>query len=105
MTPLLFNVYIAPLLRELEEKAKETGCEMINPTLVDDITIAVAGADKVEAMTKAEEIIKRSEKWGEENGIRFDEKKMEWIGLDTEREETWSIETATGWKEEGECVR
>lgn len=81
---------------------------MITPTFVDDVTLAVAGADKVEAMEMAEKVIRKGEEWGRQNGIKFEEKKTEWIGLSGERGEeegeTWSIEVGEGWKEEGECV-
>lgn len=109
VSPVLFNVYIAPFLRHLKENGKEIGCEMNTPTFVDDVTRAIAGADKVEAMEMAERIVKESEEWGSKNGIKFESKKTEWIELSGENGEkegeTWSIEVGGGWKEKGRCVK
>lgn len=77
VSPVLFNVSIAPLLRRLETKANEIGCEMISPTFVDDVTMAIAGKNKMEAMENAEKLIRESEEWGREFEIKFEDKKME----------------------------
>lgn len=81
--------------------------DMVTPTFVVDVTLAISADKKVEAMNKAEERIKSMEKWASENGISFEKAKMEWIGLGKrEEDEAERIEVEKGeWKQEAEVVR
>lgn len=106
---VLFNVFIAPRLRHLEQEASKIECEMITPTFVEDITTVIAGEDTMDAMEKAEKIVKKGLELGENNGIKFERDKTEWLGMSKEKGEeedkTWSLEIGEEWKEEKDHVR
>lgn len=58
ISPILFNIYIAPLLRELEREceARWKG-KVITPTFIDDVTLVVSRESWEEAIVRAEEIM------------------------------------------------
>lgn len=74
VSPVLFKVYIAPLLRHLESIGDT---DMITPTFVNDVTRAIAADPKDEAIMKAEKAIAGMEDLAKQNGICFEKAKME----------------------------
>lgn len=75
MSLVLFNVYISPLLRYLDEIGDE---DIIRLTFVDEVTLAIVGDRKNKAIDKAEEAIGKMEEWAKSNGISFE--KTKWSG-------------------------
>lgn len=79
ISPVLFNMYIAPLLRELEEKSetKWWGEDVITPTFIDDVTLAIARDTWEGTEERGERVMGWAEEWGDKSGVVFKKEKME----------------------------
>lgn len=65
ISPALFKIYIAPLLREIERVSQEKWEDrVITPTFIDDITYAIVGQSREEAEEIAETLLEMVDKRG-----------------------------------------
>lgn len=105
ISPRLINIYIAPLLRELERKSQaEWEGDSTTLMFIDDVTLPVAGETWKEAMERSGKMIGWVEVWGTENNVMFEEEKMKCISLrkkEKEGRERLRVEKGEGKEEVG----
>lgn len=81
VSPILFNLFIAPLLKRLEEIAGRYNITAAFPTFIDDITIQIESDSWGEAKVEREALVRSAYQWAEENGVQFEGEKFEWMRI------------------------
>lgn len=77
VSPILFNLYISSLLREMEEEARRGEMRVYFPTFIDDVTIVLENRTWREVRGDQEKLIESMYRWAGEKGMGFEEEKFQ----------------------------
>lgn len=80
-SPILFNLYISRLLKELDEVAATGDMKVYFPTFIDDVTIVLESATWREGREDGKKLVECMYKWAEGKGMGFEDEKFQWTRI------------------------